>query len=72
MKIIDNALRGIEFKDLGVGATFQYDNNYYLRTEDIVIGAGIVYNATNLESGEMCNFVLITKVIPFNCELIVL
>ena len=72
MKIIDNVLRGAKFETLEVGATFKYDDDYYLRVKNCDIGYDIVYNAVQLNSGELFNFIPHAEVFPFNCELIVL
>ena len=73
VKIIDNALNGVRFKDLGVGATFKFGDEYFM-----VIGYGTGMldpnedNAVNLSTGGLDSFGDDTIVIPFNCELIVL
>lgn len=69
MKVIDNALTGIRFDSLGMGATFKYGDNYY-----IVIEArnDTAPNAVNLEHGTLSYFGANHLVIPFNCELIIL
>lgn len=73
MKIIDNALRGITFGELGVGATFKCGDAYFMV---IGLGAGAFEAdedfAVNLSNGELESFDDDTAVIPFNCELIVL
>jgi hypothetical protein len=72
MKIIDNVLRDFEFSELGVGATFKHQGNYYLRIEDLKSEWGVNYNAVELYTGKLCAFIEDAKVSPFNCELIVL
>lgn len=73
IKVIDNALNGVKFKDLGAGATFKCGDAYFM-----VVGFGVSMiapdtdNAVNLSNGELESFDDDTIVIPFNCELIVL
>jgi len=71
MKIIDNALGGIEFGDLGVGATFKYGEEYFIKIPLISCQTSY-HNAVNLEEGTTHCFNADESVIPFNCELIVL
>ena len=71
MKIIDNALREIEFHNLGVGATFKYGASYFIKTHKIETNCS-VYNAVDLEDGNLEFFAQDDMTIPFNCELIVL
>lgn len=71
LKVIDNALNGMEFGSLGTGATFKYENNYYIKTS-LVIDQMDSFNAVDLSDGELCSFDNDDTVIPFNCELIVL
>lgn len=72
MKIIDNVLKKTNFDSLGIGATFKYNDDYYLKTVTITVGVGTAYNAVLLDSGKMFHFGPDTMVIPFNCELILL
>lgn len=73
VKVTDNVLNGMKFKDLGVGATFKCGDAYF-----IVVGWGKGTcdphedNAVNLSNGCFESFDDDTIVIPFNCELIVL
>ena len=71
MKIIDNTRREFEFNELGVGATFRCDGNYYIKTMEIETNDSR-YNAVCLDDGEYEFFAQDYDVIPFNCELIVL
>lgn len=71
MEIIDNVLSGVEFKDIGIGATFKCANNYYIKTQKIETGDS-VFNSVCLDDGEYEFFAAVDKVYPFNCELIVL
>lgn len=71
MKIIDNALREVMFKELEVGATFKYDEYYYIKTEN-VWDKTYHYNAVNFKDGNHTLFTEMVPVIPFNCELIIL
>jgi len=71
MKIIDNALKGITFGNLGMGATFHYGEAYFIKTKTITSGE-LKFNAVNLEEGMVAYFDDAENVIPFECELIIL
>lgn len=71
MKVIDNALRGLNFEELGVGATFKYGEEYFIKTKELSDEDRVV-NAIELEEGIAYNFDAYDKVMPFNCELIIL
>ena len=71
MKIIDNALKDFTFYDLGVGATFKQKEDYFIKIELVEHGK-CEWNAVMLKTGELCFFSNEEKVIPFNCELIIL
>lgn len=71
MKVIDNALRGISFDNLGVGATFKYRDDYFIKTK-MISDASELVNAINLEEGTVAYFDGSEEIIPFECELIVL
>lgn len=71
MKVIDNALRGIIFGSLGVGATFKHGKSYFIKIMRVSCLEGS-YNAVDLEDGRMHCFHNETPVIPFDCELIIL
>jgi len=45
----------IDFGCLNVGECFKYDDNIYLKTEDICLSE-ITYNAVNLECGAIESF----------------
>ena len=71
MKIIDNVLRKFAFAELGIGATFKCDGDYYIKTMEVRTNDSI-YNAVCLNDGEYEFFMSDYEVSPFNCELIVL
>ena len=71
LTIIDNSLNGVKFTDLGVGATFKYDDYYYIVTEKVDTQTMII-NSVRLDNGVFTYFDADDIVIPFNCELIVL
>ena len=71
IKVIDNALRGTTFGNLEIGATFKYENDYYMKTSWVMAPMDS-YNTVDLSNGELCSFDDVDVVIPFNCELIVL
>ena len=71
MEIVDHVLTGAEFKELGVGATFKYGEEYYIKTHNVETNDS-VYNAVALANGTHEFFAYDDSVIPFNCELIVL
>lgn len=41
----------VEFSDLVLGATFRYQNDYYMRTETVVVPR--IINAVNLRTGSL-------------------
>lgn len=71
IKIIDNTLKEYTFYDLGVGATFKYKDNYFIKIELVEHGLH-EWNAIKLNNGELISFDDDAKVTPFNCELIIL
>lgn len=73
MKVIDNALRGITFDNLGIGATFKDGECYYIKTKMLQDVDEVCYkNAIDLEDGTAHFYDGNEKVIPFDCELIIL
>ena len=72
MKIIDNVLRGFKFEELGVGATFNSEGGYYIKTEPAITAKNFAFNCINLATGEFSYYEPDEVVHPFNCELIVL
>ena len=72
MKIIDNVLKPYKFKDLGEGATFKYNNEYFIRLNQEIRDQYGPYNAVRLTDGALVMCSEGNPVIPFNCELIVL
>lgn len=71
MEIIDNVLTGTEFKDIGIGAMFKCEDYYYMKTQ-LIETDDSAYNSLCLNDGEYEFFAAVDKVLPFNCELIVL
>lgn len=71
MKIIDNALKGLTFGNLGIGATFYYKESYFIKTIRMLDGNYEV-NAVELTEGTVAYFDDTKNVIPFECELIIL
>ena len=71
MKIIDNAIRDFTFFELGIGATFKCSGVYFIKIQEVEYNTHF-RNAVRLDSGDLYCFDVDDKVIPFNCELIVL
>jgi hypothetical protein len=71
LTVIDNSLNRISFTELGPGATFKFDDHYYMVIETISTHKGY-RNAVRLDDGLITMFDDSDMVIPFNCELIVL
>ena len=52
----------IKFSDVYVGDVFRFKNRHYMRILSITC-SGIIYNAVNLNSGELTHFELHVNVI---------
>ena len=73
MKIIDNTKIVFTFDALRVGATFKFEDTYYMKIERVeLIPAYGEYNAVILTTGALSLFDSDEEVIPFDSELIVL
>ena len=71
LKVIDNVFNGMKFKELGVGATFKLNNEYFIKTETVEV-EGETYNIVGFADGLLDHVRDNEIVYPFNCELIVL
>ena len=61
------------FKSANIGDLFEYDGNYYIKTEtaDYPGGCPIQVNAVNLKNGKLVRFLLDNKIYLLDAEMIV-
>lgn len=72
MKITDKFKRKeTAYRNVGVGAVFKYENEYYMATEEIEDSYEDVYNCVKLESGELYSLDNDTMVEVLDAEMIV-
>lgn len=71
MTIIRNDKKGIDFGTLENGDVFKDQENIFMVFEEIEGKNGSIYNAIDLENGDLTFFYADEKVIALNAELVV-
>lgn len=71
MTIIRNDNKGIDFNTLKIGDVFKDQENILMVIKKIESKNGSVYNAIDLEDGELTLFYADEEVIPLKAELVV-
>ena len=71
MTIIRNDNKGIDFNTLEIGDVFKDQDNVFMVIKKIESKNGSVYNAIDLDDGELTLFYADEEVIPLKAELVV-
>lgn len=71
MTIIRNDNKGIDFNTLKIGDVFKDQENILMVIREVETKNGGIYNAIDLEDGELTLFYADKEVIPLKAELVV-
>ena len=71
MTIIRNDNKGIDFNTLKIGDVFKDHENILMVIREVETKNGGIYNAIDLEDGELTLFYADEEVIPLKAELVV-
>lgn len=71
MTIIRNDNKGIDFNTLKIGDVFKDQENILMVIREVETKNGGIYNAIDLEDGELTLFYADEEVIPLKAELVV-
>lgn len=73
MKVIDKRIKGnlVNFKDIEYGTPFEFQVNFFLKTNNGLIENNGFTNAINLKTGMMCKFDDKDKVRLVNASIVI-
>ena len=73
MEVIDNRTKSefIDFDAIKYGVPFEYDGNFFIKTNNSLIINDNFTNAVDLKSGILCKFGDMEKVRPVNASVVI-
>lgn len=73
MEVIDKRIKNklIDFGAVKYGVAFEYEKDFYIKTNDSLVIGDNFTNAVSLKSGILCKFGDIEKVRPVNASIVI-